>query len=695
MPLQKNPELPMNILIVDDKQDNVYLLETIFKAKGFHVATADNGASALEKLKSKPFDLIISDILMPVMDGFQLCREVKGDKTLRHIPFIIYTATYTGPKDEELAAKIGADRFIVKPCEPDVFISHINEVMTSAGKKETPVSAPDEEEVLRLYNERLVRKLEEKMIQLEKEIFERKRSEEQLRSSEEKYRSIMDSMEDAYYEVDLAGNLTFFNQSMSRILGYRHDELMGMNNRSFMDMQNARRVFKSFNQVYRTGKPSRAMDWEVICKDGSVCHINNAVSLIKDANGNPTGFRGVARDVTEQVKAEKEKALLTKQLQQSQKMESIGTLAGGIAHDFNNILAAVLGYTELAIDIAARQQADPKLKDYLKGIFTAGQRAKDLVRQILAFARQSDDELKPVEISPVLKEVLKLIRSSIPASIQISQNIESNAMVMGNPTQIHQIIMNLCTNAAHAMENEHGTLAVGLSDAMLADKDKMPVAGLGPGNYIRITVSDTGTGIAPDIIDSIFEPYFTTKAPGVGTGMGLSMVHGIVESYGGKITVQSTAGQGSVFTVYLPVTQKNTKIHSYGQKTPTGGNERILFVDDEIQIADMSEKMLKALGYTVTTSTSSKSALVMIKTRPSDFDLVITDMSMPGITGDRLAAEINKINPDIPVIVCTGYSKKLSETAGAGTGIRAVLTKPVSRAELAGTIRRVLDEKTH
>ncbi len=683
----------MNILIVDDKADNVYLLETILKAKGHIVASADNGAAALEKLRSQPFDLIISDILMPVMDGFQLCREVRADADLSHIPFIVYTATYTGPKDEEFAAKIGADRFIVKPCEPDRFISHIDEVMAASGKKKTAAPPPQEEEVLRLYNERLVRKLEDKMVQLEKEIAERKRSEGRLRASEEKYRSILDSMEDGYYEVDLAGDLIFFNQSMCRILGYSRDELMGMNNRAFMDKENASKVFDSFNRVYRTGKPSRALDWEVIRKDDAICHINNAVSLITDENGKPVGFRGVARDVTEQVRAEQEKALLTKQLQQSQKMESIGTLAGGIAHDFNNILAAVLGYTELALDLSAREQYGSKLTDFLEEIYAAAERAKDLVRQILAFARQSDDAVKPVQVSLIVKEALKLIRSSIPASIDIRQSIESDARVMGNATQIHQIMMNFCTNAAHAMENDPGTLGVRVSEETFTDPKATPVAGLKPGKYLRITVSDTGTGIAPDILDAIFEPYFTTKAPGVGTGMGLSMVHGIVESYGGKITVESAPAQGSVFTVYLPVSQRELRPRTYDPQPLTGGNEAILFVDDEIQIVSVAEKILTALGYAVTAQTSSQSALALFREQPEAFDLVITDMTMPNMTGDRLAAEIMKIRPDMPVILCSGYSRKMSDAALSSAGIRALLAKPVAKKELAATIRRVLDEK--
>ena len=313
-----------------------------------------------------------------------------------------------------------------------------------------------------------------------------------------------------------------------------------------------------------------------------------------------------------------------------------------------------------------------------------------LVAQILAFARESEEKLRPVQVDTILKEVLQFIRSSIPSSIDISEKIDSNSIIMGNQTQIHQIIMNLCTNAAHAMEAEGGVLEINLKDIKV-DSSTGRKLDLTKGSYIEIFISDTGTGIPPEIIDSIFEPYFTTKDPGEGTGMGLAMVHGIVQSYGGKIVVESDFGKGTTFTIYLPITRQRNLQPEYAHERLPTGTERILFVDDEAPIAKMGSKSLERFGYRVTARTSSVEALALFKSKPKAFDLVITDMTMPNMTGDDLAIELMKIRPDIPVILCTGYSRKISDGIAAEIGIMAFVYKPIVKAELAKTVRKVLD----
>ena len=432
-------------------------------------------------------------------------------------------------------------------------------------------------------------------------------------------------------------------------------------------------------------KIERTLELEVCRKDGSLFWNEITMTLIRDREGNPTGFVGVGRDITERKWAQKEKETLQTQLIQAQKLESIGTLAGGIAHDFNNILSSIIGFTELALDDV--EKGTP-LEDSLHEVYTAGNRAKELVKQILAFARQSDEEFKPIYPSTIAKEVLKLIRPSIPTSIEIRQNIESDSLIMGNATQVHQILMNLCTNAAYAMEAEGGVLDISMKDVMIDGIAETET----PGNYIEITVSDTGVGIAPDILDKIFEPYFTTKGPGEGTGMGLAMVHGIVESYGGRITVDSKPGQGTRFTICLPVIRERQKHSQYETEAPPTGKERILFVDDEAPIARMGSQILERLGYSVTTRTSSVEALELFRSKPNDFDLVITDMTMPNMTGDKLAAALIEIRPEIPVILCTGYSKQLSAERAAEVGIKAYAMKPLARNILAETVRKVLNE---
>jgi len=438
-------------------------------------------------------------------------------------------------------------------------------------------------------------------------------------------------------------------------------------------------------QSIQTGKPSAFEYFEP--------HLNKYLemrAMPKFGNdGRLVGLIHVARDITDHKNAEQEKLKLEYQLHQAYKMESIGTLAGGIAHDFNNILSSIIGFTELALDDVKK---DTTIMDNLQEVYTAGIRAKDLVCQILAFARQSEEEIKPIKVDSITKEVIKFIRSSIPTTIEIKQNIESDSLIMGNATQFHQILMNLCTNAAYAMEDKGGILEVDLKDVIIDSTSAMTILGLNPANYIQMKVSDTGVGISPDIIGSIWDPYFTTKELGEGTGMGLSIVHGIIESYGGKITVESTLGERTVFTIYLPITRERMAHSPYEPQELPQGNERILFVDDEAPIAKMGGQALERLGYTVSIRTSSIEALELFRTKPNDFDLVITDMTMPNMTGDRLAIELMKIRPDIPVILCTGYSKNISEESASEMGIKAFIYKPIVKADLAKTVRKVLDE---
>ena len=364
-------------------------------------------------------------------------------------------------------------------------------------------------------------------------------------------------------------------------------------------------------------------------------------------------------------------------------------LAGGIAHDFNNILASIIGFTELALDDVGQ---DSVIEDNLQEVYASSIRAKELVGQILAFARKSEEKLKPIIIDTILKEVLHFIRSTIPTSIEITSDIESGSPIMGNPTQVNQIMMNLCTNAAHAMEDRGGVLNVSLKDIVIDRNFSKKNIELNLGDYIKIMVSDSGPGIPSEIVDRIFEPYFTTKGPGEGTGMGLAMVQGIVESYEGKIFVDSNLGKGTTFTIYLPVTRKRIIQGQYESDQLPTGTERILFIDDEAAIAKMGSQVLERLGYKVTTRTSSIEALELFRIKPDDFDLVITDMTMPNITGDKLVVELMKIRSEIPVILCTGYSKKISDFSAADIGIKALAYKPIVKADLAKTIRKVLDE---
>lgn len=389
------------------------------------------------------------------------------------------------------------------------------------------------------------------------------------------------------------------------------------------------------------------------------------------------------------LKKKAENLSLEMQLRQIQKLEALGTLAGGIAHDFNNVLSPIIGFTEMAMEDLSEK--DVVFSD-LKEVLNAAIRAKDLVKQILAFSRQSESERVPLKIQLIIKEALSLLRATLPATINIRHRINNDCKpMMADPVDIHRIIMNLGTNAFHAMPEQKGILQVILENCTLTDKDLLPAWGLSPGRYLKLTVSDTGTGMDKATMQKIFDPYFTTKLQGKGTGMGLAVVHGIVKSYNGDIQVKSELGKGSIFLIYLPAIEREKEISKNLELDEIqGGDEHILLVDDEIQIVHMLKQMLTKLGYKVTARTSSIEALEAFSSNPTNFDLVITDLTMPNMTGDELAVALMNICSDIPVIICTGFSEKITDDIARRKGIRALLMKPVIKREMARTIREVV-----
>ena len=392
----------------------------------------------------------------------------------------------------------------------------------------------------------------------------------------------------------------------------------------------------------------------------------------------------------QRMKADDEKGELEKRLRQAYKMESIGTLAGGIAHDFNNILSAIFGYAELSM---SKMEPGTFVHGSLQSILKAAERARDLVRHILAFSRQGDQELMPVLITPIVKEVAKFMKASLPASIEIRQKIKSAPTVLGDPTQIHQVIMNLCTNAGQAMQDKGGILEIALETMELDAEFTARHIGLQPGAHVKLTVSDTGYGISSKLVERIFDPFFTTKEKGAGTGMGLSVAHGIVNSHGGIITVFSDPGKSSVFNVFLPTIERRSSQEIRPEKLLVGGSERILFIDDEETLVKLGVMMLGSLGYKVTGVTSGTKALAGFKEKPDQFDVIITDLTMPKISGDHLAREFLKIKPDIPIILCTGFSASVNENTAIAMGIRAFVNKPILKRQLSETVRKVLDRK--
>jgi PAS domain S-box-containing protein len=485
--------------------------------------------------------------------------------------------------------------------------------------------------------------------------------------------------------------LTQVNERICEMLGYAAEELEGRSARILYptdeDFEFVGR--EKYIQIRARGTGSVETLWQR--KDGEIIDVLLSSTPLDPADWSK-GVTFTALDITAGKQAEKERLRLEDRLRQAQKMEAIGTLAGGIAHDFNNILAAIIGFSELAkIEAQGNVEITGTLAEVLKASF----RARDLVRQILTFSRQTETEFGPIQIKLIVKEALKLLRASLPSTVQIRQDLASEGLVLGDPTQLHQVVMNLCTNAYQAMFERGGILEVSLSETLINASPSPDLKVLPQGPCLILRVRDSGPGIDPAIIHRIFDPYFSTKEKGKGTGLGLAVVHGIVKSHRGAIQVSSRLGEGATFDVYFPVVQAATAAtEATPEEAGVGGRERILFVDDEPSIEFLGKQMLGSLGYEVTTCDTAIAALELFRSDPSAFDLVITDMTMPLMTGDRMAIEMMRLRPDLPVIICTGFNELLSNERVRQIGLRALLMKPFLKNEAATAIRQVLDQVT-
>jgi two-component system cell cycle sensor histidine kinase/response regulator CckA len=520
-----------------------------------------------------------------------------------------------------------------------------------------------------------------------REITRRKIVEKALRESEALFRTAYQTIPDPVTIIRAEdGRCVDINEGFTQVTGYTREEVIGKTAQDlniWVDPKERDRFIagiSKFDQIQN-------LEADFRIKNGDVITGLFSAKIIK-LEGKPH-ILSLTRNISELKKAQQEKEELEAQLRQAQKMEAIGTLAGGIAHDFNNILAAIMGYCEMAqFDLSEEHPARYNIDQALK----ATHRAKDLIKQILAFSRQTKHERKPLQLHLIIEEALKLIRAMLPATIEIHQDIiRESGTVLADPIQIHQVVMNLCSNAHHAMREKGGELRVSLASLEIGAAETGKYPELNPGSYLKLTVADTGHGMEPETIERIFDPYFTTKAREKGTGLGLAVVHGIIKDHGGAIYVESELDRGTVFEILLPrVADDLAPAKDAARSFPTG-HERILFVDDEHLLAEIGENMLKHLGYKVVARTSSVEALEKFGSDPDGFDLVISDMTMPKMDGDQLAGEIKRIRPDIPILICTGYSEYMDKGKAASTGIAGYLMKPLSIHDLAATVREILD----
>ena len=525
-----------------------------------------------------------------------------------------------------------------------------------------------------------------------RDITERKQAEEALRSSEMRYRTILENTEEGYYEVDLAGNLTFFNDSVCRLYGYPREELIGMNNRQYTSQDTAKKVFQEYNQVYKTGIPRRLYDFELVLKDGSKRYVEVSILLQRDSSGEPIGFRGIVRDITERKRADEEMKSLQEQLRQSQKIEAIGLLAGGIAHDFGNLLAIIQGYSELALLKLPKE--NPVTKD-IEEVTKAGLRAKDLIGRLLAFSRRQIFETSVLDLNAILRDLEKMLRRIIGEDIELVTLLASDlGKVEADPGQIEQILLNLAVNAKDAMPSG-GKLTIETTNIDLDKTYARSHTAVKPGCYVMVSVSDTGIGMTPEVKERVFEPFFTTKEIGKGTGLGLSTVYGIVKQSGGNIWAYSEPGYGTTFKIYLPRVDETLK--QAGEKKVLEelprGNETVLVVEDEENVLKLVLQILKEQGYNALEAPRGSDAMLISEQHEGPIHLMVTDVVMPGMNGQELAKRLAPFRPEMKVLYMSAYPNNTIVHHGVLEKGANFIQKPFTVAVLARKVRQVLDSK--
>jgi CheY-like chemotaxis protein len=714
---------PIRVLVAEDNAIARELLAAKLRSAGYETVMCNDGFEAIEAARREAPDAIVSDALMPRVNGFQLCQMIRRDAQLCAIPFILYTATYTEDEDRALAHRSGADALVVKPDESvsllDVLRSTIDRVRNAPPR--VPEAEPPTVAYFDEYAQRMAAKLSQKINELHLRNDDLLAAEQHVRTLNDQLAQSVERLEREVQERVRSEEALMLAEDVALLGSWTHDLVSGASwcsrqtgamlgipvrdrERFAVDMLEQRVVVgdrAALRQALRHDQPNAPtdVDMEIALEPigdmpARVLHLRSR--LFRDATGAPLRRIGTLRDITQQKRAEEKERALETRVRQAQKLEALGNLAGGIAHDFNNILTAVLSHSQMQqVDLAEASGTGRHALDSAREIEAASMRARDLVSQILTFSRRQVVERSPIEPANIVSEALRMVKTTAPAGVRFVEEVSASAArIRGNAGQLHQVVVNLVTNGVHAMRDTGGELLVRVTVLEVSAAFAESHAPLRAGPALRLDVSDTGRGMDAATAARVFEPFFTTKSASEGTGLGLAVVNGIVAEHDGAIDVRSEPGRGTTFSVYFPLLAGQASAVEPGAhlpaNTPLGRGERILIVDDEPSVTRIGQRMLEHLGYRAEAVTDPTQARDLLAKRHREFDLVLTDRSMPRLTGEQLRVAIREIRPDLPCIMMTAYSDGLDERSVRAFGFDALLSKPFTMQALATVCSRAL-----